>query len=426
MNWTSWGRLNWMNTPLEPFKPNQFLTSNGLAIGNLRSYGDSCMPSQGNAISMLRWDFFLDWNPENGHLKACSGMLLETILERCVPDGWFLPVTPGTKFVTIGGAIANDIHGKNHHCVGNFGHFVLELSLLRSSGEVLVCSRNQNQDMFYATIGGLGLTGVILDATIQMHPIKSSDVAVEVIPFWGLEEFKAINKTAQASTYSVAWLDCVSQERGKAIAKGHFMKGEHCTQGELRVGTPQSRSIPIDFPKMALNKWTVKAFNTLYFYRHFRPSQFVQHYDPFFYPLDGVLHWNRIYGKRGFYQYQCVVPLTEYDVFQEMLNVIAKSGQASFLAVLKTFGSIPSLGLLSFPKEGVTLCLDFANLGESTLELFKTLDGLVRSVNGRRYPAKDATMSAVDFQKAYPNLELFLKYKDPALNSLFFDRVMND
>ena len=426
--WTSWGKIKHIDLPKVPFSPSVFTSSGDhLAIGNLRSYGDSCLIDPGTAISMLNYDFFLEWDSQSGRLRACGGVLLDDILQRCVPDGWFLPVTPGTKFVTLGGAIANDIHGKNHHKVGNFGHFVLELELLRSDGEVVKCSPDHNSSLFYATIGGLGLTGIILHACIQMIPIRSSMMDVEIIRFNGLREFILLNSASSAYEYSVAWLDCVTQSQGRAQARGHYIRGRHSPSKGVLVphSVDKNWNVPFEFPDFALNRWTVGLFNMMYYHRQFlKERAIVQHYDPFFYPLDRVLNWNRIYGKRGLYQYQCVIPIVHYEVLQQMLDCIAASGQASFLSVLKTFGSTISLGMLSFPTEGITLCLDFANRGQSTLALFDRLDEFVRQVGGRLYPAKDGRMSSLDFKAGYPQWQSFLQYKDPGINSSFWKRVV--
>jgi FAD/FMN-containing dehydrogenase len=426
--WSSWGKIQHITVPAVPFSRSVFVPfAAHLAIGNLRSYGDSCLIDPGIAISMLNYDFFLAWDSQLGRLTACGGVLLDDILQRCVPDGWFLPVTPGTKFVTLGGAIANDIHGKNHHKVGNFGHFVLEFDLLRSDGEVIKCSPNQNSSLFYATIGGIGLTGIILHATIQMIPIQSSMMDVEIIRFDGLAEFIQLNSASSDYDYSVAWLDCVTQSQGRAQARGHYIRGRHSPlAGDLAPHlTHKNRNIPFEFPDFSLNRWTVGLFNTLYYHRQFSKEKAVtQHYDPFFYPLDRVLNWNRIYGKRGLYQYQCVIPVVHYEMLQQMLDCISASGQASFLSVLKTFGDTPSLGMLSFPTEGITLCLDFANRGHSTLALFDRLDELVRQVGGRLYPAKDSRMSSIDFKSGYPQWQSFLQYKDPLITSNFWKRVV--
>jgi FAD/FMN-containing dehydrogenase len=425
--WTSWGKIQHIDLPKVPFSPS-VLTSSGdhLAIGNLRSYGDSCLINPGTAISMLNYDFFLEWNSQSGRLRVCGGVLLADILQRCVPDGWFLPVVPGTKFVTVGGAIANDIHGKNQHKVGNFGHFVLELELLRSDGEAIKCSPNQNASLFYATIGGLGLTGIILNACVQMIPIRSSMIDTEIVRFNGLHEFFELSANSLNDDYSVAWIDCVTQSRGRAQARGHYIRGRHAQSGTLvshSIG--HRRNVPFEFPGFMLNRATVGFFNTVYYHRQFfKKRSLTQHYDPFFYPLDSVLNWNRIYGKRGLYQYQCVIPLGGRKALQEILDCISVSGQASFLSVLKTFGTIPSLGMLSFPREGMTLCLDFANRGQSTLALFDRLDDIVRQIGGRLYPAKDSRMSSLDFKTGYPQWQSFLQYKDPSITSCFWKRVM--
>ncbi len=425
--WTSWGRLLSIETPQHPFRKKPFLSTNGtiLATGNLKSYGDSCLLSNGTAFSMLFQDNILAWNPQSGRLKVEAGVLLDHILQNFVPEGWFLPVTPGTKYVSVGGAVANDIHGKNHHRVGTFGHFITSLKLLRSNGEAIVCSPSANSNLFQATIGGLGLTGIIDWVEIQLIPIKSSLMDVEWLRFEGIPEFLELNTASSHYDYTVSWLDCTSSKKGKASAKGIYIRGRHHPDPScLSIHKKPYLKIPFNFPDLTLNKYTIGMFNKLYYHHFPKHKKGTQHYDPFFYPLDQLIDWNLIYGKRGLYQFQCVIPFKHsLSTFQTMLDIIAASGQASFLSVLKSFGSIPSIGLLSFPEEGLTLCLDFANQGIKTLTLLKQLDELVLAARGRRYPAKDATMTRNQFKQFYPNWNTFLAYKDPKISSDFWERV---
>ena len=397
-----------------------------LPFGRRRSYGDSCLLHKGLLIDSTQNDYLLSFNREKGILKACSGLDLDHLLKIIVPAGWFLPVSPGTKFVTLGGAVANDIHGKNHHQNGNFGHWVRSLVLIRSNGEKLQCSDEHNPEFFRATIGGLGLTGYIDQVEIQLIPIESAYIEVETIQYQSLDEFFEINRLSKSWPYTVAWSDFSDYRNG---LRGLYIRGRHSSQGELtphKSGT--AKSIPFNFPGKTLNPLTISVFNKLYFGKNkWKTRTELQHYDPFFYPLDSILHWNRIYGENGFFQFQCVVPhQSAQKEFLKILQLIAQSGQGSFLTVLKTFGDIPSKGLLSFPSPGITLCMDFANLGRETVGLMLELERLVREAGGKLYPAKDALMSEESFKTFFPQYQEFLKYKDPLYNSDFWKRVGGD
>jgi FAD/FMN-containing dehydrogenase len=397
-----------------------------LAYGLGRSYGDSCLLGGGTMIETRGLDRLISFDSDTGLLVAEAGLSLDALLRFSVPRGWFLPVTPGTRYVTLGGAIANDIHGKNHHRAGTFGRHVKRLTLHRSDGRVLELSPEENPSLFAATIGGLGLTGLISVVALQLVPIQTAFIDAELIPFTSLPEFMALSAESEAGyEHTVSWIDCAA---GKQHAgRGIFIRGNH-SPGESKERVPHQTpklSVPVDFPEFCLNRHTVGAFNTLYYRRLGGSRKCVrQHYSPFFHPLDAVNGWSRIYGKRGFYQYQCVVPFDGgLEAMTEMLRRIAASGQASFLAVLKTFGDLPSPGLLSFPRPGITLALDFANRGESTLTLFRELDAIVRAAHGAWYPAKDARMSPEDFRASYPALDRFLPYVDPAFTSDFWKRM---
>jgi FAD/FMN-containing dehydrogenase len=397
-----------------------------LAYGLGRSYGDSCLLGGGTMIETRGLDRLISFDSDTGLLAAEAGLSLDALLRFSVPRGWFLPVTPGTRYVTLGGAIANDIHGKNHHRAGTFGRHVKRLTLHRSDGRVLELSPEENPSLFAATIGGLGLTGLISVVILQLVPIQTAFIDAELIPFTSLPEFMALSAESEAShEHTVSWIDCAAGERH--AGRGIFIRGNH-SPGESKERVPHQApklSVPADFPEFCLNRHTVGAFNTLYYHRIGGTRKTIrQHYSPFFHPLDAVNGWSRIYGKRGFYQYQCVVPFDGgLEAMTEMLRRIAASGQASFLAVLKTFGDLPSPGLLSFPRPGITLALDFANRGESTLALFRELDAIVRAAHGAWYPAKDARMSPEDFRASYPALDRFLPHLDPAFTSDFWKRM---
>ncbi len=398
-----------------------------LPYGNARSYGDSCLNSEGIVIDNRSLDHFMEFDTEEGILRCESGTTFSDILALIVPQGWFLPVTPGTKFVTLGGAIANDVHGKNHHQDGTLGRHIRCFELMRSDGNKLICSLNENPEFFSATIGGLGLTGFINWAEIQLIKIPSPFIKVETTAFHGLDEFYALSETANTKhRYSVAWLDCASG--GKQFARGLFMSGDHasCDKTNKSALHEPKVSIPFNFPQKVINRYTIRAFNALYFNKNNLLSAgkiTYQHYDSFFYPLDGIGNWNRIYGSQGFYQYQFVIPFSERPTMGRILNKIVDSGLGSFLAVLKEFGDLTSPGMLSFPSSGICLALDFANRGEVTLKLIEDLDQLVMEAGGSVYPAKDVRMSSKAFQQYYPNFEKFKTYIDPRFSSDFWRRV---
>jgi len=397
-----------------------------LPYGNGRSYGDSCLNSKGVVIDNRSLNRFIDFDVDKGILKCESGILFSDILEVIVPHGWFLPVTPGTKFITLGGAIANDVHGKNHHKAGTFGRYILSFELKRSNNEKLLCTKEKNPDVFAATIGGLGLTGFINWAEIQLTKIPSPFLKVETTAFQGLEEFLALSKQANDKyNYSVAWLDCASG--GKQFARGLFMAGNfaECNKVSKPFQSQPKIAVPFNFPKKLINRFTIRAFNALYYHKNRLSSgkSVYQHYDAFFYPLDSIGSWNRIYGNKGFYQYQCVIPLSERQTMDKILSKIVDSGLGSFLAVLKEFGSLQSSGMLSFPRPGLCLALDFANRGEVTLKLIQQLDELVVKVGGAAYPAKDSQMSKKAFQSYFPSYEKFINYIDPKFSSDFWRRV---
>lgn len=428
----SWGRINPVKAhAFRPIWQQDFsripADKSRLAYGLGRSYGDSCLLAGGNMIVTTALDRLMSFDETSGLLRAEAGISLDAILRFAVPRGWFLPTTPGTRFVTLGGAIANDVHGKNHHGAGTIGCHIPRFELLRSDGTRRECSPICNEALYRATIGGLGLTGIVTWAELQLVPIRSSYLDVEMIRFQGLEEFLEINAESEhVWEHTVAWVDCLA--KGSSIGRGIFIRGNHAPATDrkrLVVHDDPKLMIPCEFPAIALNSFSVKSFNLLYYNRFLgRSKHLSQHYAPFFYPLDSVHHWSRIYGKRGFYQYQCVIPFEAGPApMTEILQAIAESGQASFLAVLKTFGSRPSPGILSFPSPGITLALDFANHGLSTQLLFDRLDAIVRASNGRLYPAKDARMTPEDFARCFPALTEFRSHVDPLHTSDFWKRM---
>lgn len=398
-----------------------------LPFGYGRSYGDSCLNDGGLLLDVTPLRRLIAFDEQAGLLRCEAGVMLADILEVIVPRGWFLPVTPGTKFVSVGGAIANDIHGKNHHRAGTFGCHVTQFELLRSDGERLICSPAQNADMFRATIGGLGLTGLIVWAEFRLRPIPGPYIAREDIRFGSVEEFFEISaETDQHYEYTVSWVDCLAS--GKQLGRGLLTRGNHAWPRTLprKPATPKALFfVPFDLPSSALNTFTLRAFNEVYYRKQvFKHTRKVVPYDPFFYPLDAILNWNRMYGRAGFFQYQCVVPYRDnHRAIRAILETISRSGEGSFLTVLKTFGEVESPGMLSFPRPGVTLALDFPNRGWRTLRLLDCLDELVLANGGAVYPAKDARMAAASFQAYFPQWREFARYVDPRFSSNFWRRV---
>lgn len=396
-----------------------------LAHGMGRSYGDSGLNSGGVLLQTTRKNHVLDFDVKTGIIKARSGITLDEILRITVTKGWFLPVTPGTKYVTLGGAVANDIHGKNHHKEGSFGAHILRLSLTRSDKKTFTCSPAQQKKMFNMTIGGLGLTGFINWVEFQLKPIEAAYLDIENIPYASLEEFFKLSEESAEWPYTVAWIDCFApkSKRGRGI----FTRAKFSDYGALTPHDTHSRlTWPIVTPAFLLNRFTISTFNTLYRWRPGARMKGRIHYDPFFYPLDRINHWNRLYGKAGFFQHQSLIPIeSAQDGVSELLDLIKASGQGSFLAVLKLHGAETSPGVMSFcsPGEGVSLALDFANKGKKTLKLLEALDQATLKYGGRTYPAKDGRMSAETFQATYSNWTKLDAAKDPKFSSSFWRRV---
>lgn len=407
--------------PLPPF--------NGSALphGNGRSYGDSCLNPGNHVLRTRGLDRFIAFDPATGVLRCECGVTLGEILELVVPQGWFLPVTPGTRHVTVGGAIANDVHGKNHHGAGSFGHHVACLELLRSDGTRIACAPGDAQGWFQATVGGLGLTGLVTWAELRLRRIPGPWLQYESIRFDSLDDFFALSQQSSSThEYSVGWVDCLA--RGQALGRGHFLRADHApapldaTSGPA----PEPRlSMPFTPPFSLVNRLSLRPFNALYYHRQrVRHRHAVAHYESFFYPLDGIIAWNRMYGPRGFLQHQCVLPPdASRQATAELLRTISKSGSGSFLAVLKEFGDHPAPGMLSFPRAGTTLALDFPNNGPGVFALLDRLDAIVAAAGGAIYPAKDARMSPGIFQQGFPRWGEFSAYVDPKFSSGFWRRV---
>jgi len=427
MRLKSWGCLPYVASKVEQLKiqdtDGQTGSSKFLPIGSSRSYGDVGLNPGGLVCTTTHLNKFLSFDEISGVLECEPGVLIREIQIIFAHRGWVSPVTPGTSFVTVGGAIANDVHGKNHHSQGSFGNHVLEIDLARSDGQVLTCSDEQNRELFEATIGGLGLTGVILRAKVQLARVPSPWVQSEKLIFGNLEEFFRISEESEAGFEStVAWLDCSTKNAGR----GSFIRGSHVPSERPNPCLPTaSLGIPFTPYSSLVNRATVGPLNTAYF--HLQKSTTgpkLESMWPFYYPLDSLGNWNRAYGRKGFYQYQSVIPAEHAkEVTQEMVDRISKSRLSSFLAVLKTFGPVQSRGLISFPMEGVSLAVDFPNAGERTEHLFRDLDRLVVQSGGRLNPSKDARMSRTVFESGFPKSQQFELLRDARISSGFSRRI---
>lgn len=417
---SGWGRYPLQICELErperyaDLRPN---TATLIARGQGRSYGDASLNENGRVILTERINRMLELDVKQGILRAEAGVTLAEILPVIVKQGWFLPVTPGTKFVSLGGCIAADVHGKNHHHDGGFGNHVLGIELILADGSQITCSATENADVFWATVGGMGLTGIIGEVTLKLIPIQTSKMMVSQHAANNLEQlFELLQDPSRDDRYSVAWIDCLAT--GEELGRGIAMFGHHASVAEYKNIKPlaskpaSSRALPFDFPSWVLNPLSISAFNKLYFYMGSRKKQpFLSDYDNYFYPLDAIGQWNRMYGKRGFVQYQCVIPeATALAGMTALLKELSGSRRASFLAVLKRFGA-EGKGQLSFPVPGYTLALDLPLRDKSLFSLLDKLDHIVLQHGGRIYLAKDARISAESFKAMYPRHEEWLKIK---------------
>lgn len=386
-----------------------------------RSYGDSCLNAHRELIDCRRLNRVLGFDDATGVVRCESGVSFADIIQVFLPKGWFPPVTPGTQFVTVGGAIANDVHGKNHHVSGTFGSHVLQIGLHRSNDGLITCSPQENGQMFRATIGGLGLTGVIAWADIRLRRIEGPWIDTELLPFESLSSFLDLSRESDGLfEYTVAWLDCLAGKN----ARGIFFRGNHSAEQQKRFHPKRGPKLPFALPSWLLNRHTVKTFNAAYYRLHStNKGRSLVGYDSFFYPLDSIRQWNLLYGRQGFLQYQCVIPDANVEEIEALLDRIAHSGMGSFLGVLKQFGAAPPAGILSFPRPGLTLALDFAMRGEKTLELIRSLDKIVQRAGGALYPAKDARMSPALFEASFPRWRTFVPFIDPKMSSSFWRRV---
>ena len=426
---SSWGRLSAephdvvaLNDPAQVAKAVTGAARPGIAHGMGRSYGDVCLNPHGVLWQATGLDHFILFDSNTGLLVCEAGVLLRDIQRMAIPRGWMLPVTPGTQLVTVGGAIANDVHGKNHHAAGSFGDHVQRIRLVRTDGAIIECGPQLQPDWFAATVGGMGLSGVIVEAEIQLRRVAGPWLATETLPYGKLDEFFQLADDSEAQwEHTVAWIDCISGARGRGL----FMRGNPTDESRPEP-KPRKLAFPLVPPISLVNQLSLRPFNSAYFnLGKWRAGRAVAHYEQFFYPLDNLLDWNRMYGPKGFFQYQCAVPRAAgRDAVQALLAQTARSGNGSFLAVLKTFGDRQPVGMMSFAQPGVTLSLDFRNQGARTLRLFERLDAVVREAGGRIYPAKDARMPRDLFEAGYPRLSEFVKYRDPGISSGLSRRLM--
>lgn len=398
---------NWGNFPVvekeirsedSHSKIREFIKNNNevIARGNGRCYGDSSLGE--HIFSTKRLNKFISFDRLNGIIECESGVLLSDVLEVVVPQGYFLYVTPGTKFVSVGGAIASDVHGKNHHAEGCFSEYVIEFDLMNENGDILKCSREENQEKFWATIGGMGLTGIILSAKFKLKNIESAYIRQESIKAENLDEIFKLFEESESWTYNVAWIDCL--QKGKNIGRSILMRGEHALKAELpqslqknalRLKKKFSPTVPFYFPGFVLNSLSIKIFNFLYYNKQRKKElhNFTD-YETFFYPLDFVNEWNKIYGKKGFIQYQMMIPKEKgKEGMKRILETIAHSGNGSFLAVLKLYGKENPQAYNSFPFEGYSLALDF-KVNSKLKNLIEKLDDIVEEYGGRVYLTKDS------------------------------------
>lgn len=418
---------NWSNYPTIDATVKSFSTikdlrkvlsefQNYIPRGLGRCYGDSSLWE--DIISSLKYDRILDFNREEGIMRCQAGVSLKDILDLSVPNGWFLPVTPGTKFVTLGGAIASDVHGKNHHKDGTFSEHLRTITVMLPDGSIVSCGKRENPDVFKSVCGGMGLTGIILDATLALRRIETAFINYRSLKAKDLDKIMDLFEASGDVTYSVAWIDCLS--RGGALGRSILMTGEHATSGEIKhlkmPGNPlilrdmKKHAVPFNLPAFVLNPCIMKAFNAVYFNKGAEDRRVLVDYDSFFYLLDKIHHWNRIYGARGFLQYQCVIPQRfAYEGLKKILGKIADRGISSFLVTLKLMGN-ENDNIISFPMRGYALALDFPIMAD-LFTFLGELDRIVLDYGGRLYLTKDARMSGEMFRKSYPRAQEFIDFK---------------
>jgi len=412
-NWNNYPRKEVvMESPLFEEDLIRFLNEEEPFImrGNGRCYGDASLYAA--VVSSLKLNRILQFDENAGVIRCQAGILLSQVLDFILPNGWFLPVTPGTKFITVGGAVASDVHGKNHHKDGSFSNHIVSMRVLTPQGKIVVCSPQENSELFWFTCGGMGLTGIILDVTFTLKKVESGFITGKQIKARELNEILDLFDQFKGYTYSVAWIDCL--KKGDSFGRSILMVGEHARKDEIKSrkiypNASGTLSVPFNFPSFVLNRYSVKAFNALYYAKNLKRSvQTLTSYEKFFYPLDSILNWNRIYGVNGFVQYQFVIPQKSgREGINTILKRISEQGWGSFLAVLKQFGS--QEGPISFNTEGYTLALDIP-INARLFSFLDELDKIVKEYGGRIYLTKDARMKPEIFHQTYPHAGEFTKF----------------
>ena len=424
MTLSGWGRFpvfpGWAQAPRTEEALFAAVAGPGMiARGNGRAYGD-CAVGAARTVSMRHFNRMLSFDPASGVLVAEAGVVLADVISAFLPRGWFPSVTPGTKFVSLGGMVAADVHGKNHHRDGSFGAFVDWLDVIGPDGCVVRCSRQEKPDLFRWTMGGMGLTGIILRAAIRLRPVESAWIRQRLEPLPNLDATITAFENSQDAGYSVAWIDCMS--RGEKLGRSLLMLGEHATRSDLSgdracypFDTPAKRkhNLPFDLPQGTLRPFTVQTFNAFHYWNGKRNrGMSLVDLETYFYPLDAILGWNRIYGRKGFIQFQCVLPLEHSrEGLTALLKAISEAGSGSFLAVLKRFGAQDSA--FSFPMLGYTLALDFP-VNDRTLALMNNLDRITLRHGGRFYLAKDSRMRPETLHQSDIRATQFGAWRDAA------------
>lgn len=426
-NLQSWGRVERFNRKIISCEDLQKTNACVLPFGNGRSYGDTCHNDDGVLLNTRSDAQIHKFEPETGMLFADAGVLLVDVLRCVIPHGYFLEVTPGTSYITLGGAIANDVHGKNHHVRGTFGHCVQSFTLIRSDFDSqLKCSRDENSELFTATIGGMGLTGLIQQVSIKLMKVSSPDIQQKSIRFNNLDQyFDICDEIDNAHEYSVAWIDQLTS--GANFGRGILMAGDHAQagKGESSLPKPAKLSVPFTPPINLINKLSLTAFNAAYFHKAKAGThETIAKWQSYFYPLDAISGWNKLYGPKGLFQHQSVYPLAGGRLTTiKLLECAKRHNHASFLTVLKRFGAMSSSGIFSFPREGFTLTLDFANQGARTTKFLRELDEITMDAGGAVNPYKDQRMAPDVFEASFPNWRSLEAHRDPKFMSNFWQRT---
>lgn len=390
-----------------------------IARGQGRSYGDAALSGQGLVMLTERLARVVSFDDRSGLLTAQPGTTIAEVIDEFQPRGWFPAVVPGTKFVSLGGCVAADIHGKNHHRDGAFSAQVTGIEIVLADRSRLRCSPETEGSLFWATVGGMGLTGLITEVSLQLVPVASSYLIVQHHQASDLDaSFEMLSDNAWDDHYTVVWIDCFA--RAGKLGRGVLMRGHHAQVSDLPASLrdrpftrpPRQYNLGFDFPSWVLNSAGIRVFNEFYYRLQGRRRQpFIASCESFFFPLDRLGHWNRMYGKRGFIQYQCVLPTAEArSGMQALLEALAAAGRSSFLAVLKRFGAA-GRGLLSFPVEGYTLTLDLPVSDPGLFPFLDRLDAIVLKRGGRVYLAKDARLQPETFRAMYPRFDEWLAIK---------------